>query len=262
MSGDSKHYLESVTVNEMVTELVELRKKVSLLESSEKELAHARELLVDADRRFFYIVENIPDIIYILDSKGEIRFINNSIIKYGYSPEELIGKNILDLVHPDDLARAMYRINERRTGERSTHYYELRLKKKNMDSVPMEINANKMSENHIFSISAEGRYAESGEKGQIFAGTIGVARDLTLRSNLEDSLSGSVLSDMSKEKISTCGHVESAMTAICSSCKKIRDKGTWKSIEDYYSEHYGSVFTHTICNDCMHTLYRDLDIKK
>jgi PAS domain S-box-containing protein len=261
MSGDNKQSIEAASVREMVAELMELRKKVSYLDTMEKELAHARELLIDADRRFFYIVENIPDIIYVLDSKGEIRFISNSIIRYGYSPEELTGKNILDLVYPEDLSRAMYHINERRTGERSTHYYELRLMRKNQDSVPIEINYKKIDEVAV-SISAEGRYAANDEKGPAFTGTIGVARDLSFRDQQKNSTSGQVISDTGKEKAFVCGHRENALTAICSSCKKIRDNGVWKSVENYYNEHYGSVFTHTICNDCMYTLYRDMDKNK
>jgi PAS domain S-box-containing protein len=262
MPDENIKSIEALSVHEMVKELTELRKKKSSLENMEKELVRARELLIDADRRFFYLVENIPDIVYVLDSKGQIRFISNSIIQYGYSPEELTGKNILDIVHPDDISRAMYRINERRTGERSTHYFEIRIMKKNMDSVSMEVNSKKMNEVRLFSISAEGRYTIDDEKGAAFNGTIGVARDLSFRTPQENSTSGQVISGDGKEKASACGHKESSLTAICSTCKKIRDNGVWKSIEDYYGEHYGSVFTHTICNDCMYTLYRDMDKNK
>ncbi len=47
---------------------------------------------------------------------------------------------------------------------------------------------------------------------------------------------------------------------ICASCKKIRDdKGYWKMIESYISEHSDAEFTHGICPDCVKKLYPQLD---
>ncbi|MCL4456245.1 MAG: hypothetical protein M1147_09785 [Nitrospirae bacterium] len=43
---------------------------------------------------------------------------------------------------------------------------------------------------------------------------------------------------------------------ICSSCKKVRDdKGFWKQVEAYVSEHTDAEFSHGICPDCMKKLY-------
>jgi sigma-B regulation protein RsbU (phosphoserine phosphatase) len=48
----------------------------------------------------------------------------------------------------------------------------------------------------------------------------------------------------------------SGLLPICSSCKKIRDdKGYWKQIEQYISEHSDALFTHGICPDCVKKLY-------
>jgi PAS domain S-box-containing protein len=46
---------------------------------------------------------------------------------------------------------------------------------------------------------------------------------------------------------------------ICSNCKKIRDdKGFWKQVEAYISEHTDASFSHGICPDCGKKLYGDL----
>ena len=46
---------------------------------------------------------------------------------------------------------------------------------------------------------------------------------------------------------------------ICQHCKKIRDdKGSWKQIEAYISEHSEAVFSHGICEKCMEDLYPDV----
>ncbi len=48
----------------------------------------------------------------------------------------------------------------------------------------------------------------------------------------------------------------SGMLPICASCKKIRDdKGYWKQIETYISEHSDALFTHGICPECTKKLY-------
>jgi hypothetical protein len=43
---------------------------------------------------------------------------------------------------------------------------------------------------------------------------------------------------------------------ICASCKKIRDdRGYWSQMEIYISQHSEADFSHSICPDCMKTLY-------
>src|SRR5581483_555043 len=53
---------------------------------------------------FGEFIENATDIITILDRDGTRRYVSPSIQRaLGYNPQELIGKNPFDLVHPDDL---------------------------------------------------------------------------------------------------------------------------------------------------------------
>lgn len=50
----------------------------------------------------------------------------------------------------------------------------------------------------------------------------------------------------------------SGMLPICSACKKVRDdKGYWKQIERYISEHSEAEFSHSICPECAKRLYPD-----
>lgn len=51
----------------------------------------------------------------------------------------------------------------------------------------------------------------------------------------------------------------SGFLPICSSCKKVRDdKGYWKQIETYITEHSGTEFSHSICPDCAAKYYEKL----
>jgi transcriptional regulator with PAS, ATPase and Fis domain len=46
---------------------------------------------------------------------------------------------------------------------------------------------------------------------------------------------------------------------ICASCKKIRDdRGYWNTVEDYFSNRSKVDFSHTLCPDCIRTMYPDL----
>ena len=42
---------------------------------------------------------------------------------------------------------------------------------------------------------------------------------------------------------------------ICANCKKIRQDIDWKTLEDYISANSLAKFSHSICPDCIRTLY-------
>jgi PAS domain S-box-containing protein len=54
-------------------------------------------------RGFRSLIENSPDAISLIDTKGEILYGSASTTKlFGYQPNELVGRNCLELVHPED----------------------------------------------------------------------------------------------------------------------------------------------------------------
>ncbi|MFC1556076.1 PAS domain S-box protein, partial [candidate division KSB1 bacterium] len=133
------------------------------------------------------MINSAPDIIYRLDAVGNIVFINKAIEKLGYSTGELTGNSILEIVHPDDREQAQYRINERRTGDRSTKRFELRLVRKDQNIVPFEEKSIGFSES-VFLVDAEGFYDNIGQEGMAFSGTLGIARDITERVKVLNAL--------------------------------------------------------------------------
>jgi diguanylate cyclase (GGDEF)-like protein/PAS domain S-box-containing protein len=146
------------------------------LEQQHKAMGLALE---ESERLHRYIVNNSPDIVYVLDSQGLFTFINDRIeILLGYKREELIGKHYSVLVHEEDLAEANYVFHERRTGARASKDVELRLK------VNDEAKASRSFETHVLPITlhAMGMYNPQGLNGQKeFIGTYGCARDITDR---------------------------------------------------------------------------------
>ncbi len=52
---------------------------------------------------FRSLIENGPDVISLLDTQGQILYESASASHlFGYPPDELVGRNCLDLIHPDD----------------------------------------------------------------------------------------------------------------------------------------------------------------
>jgi PAS domain S-box-containing protein len=82
-----------------------------------------------SDRQFRALIENALDLIAILDQDGMMLYVGPSVERVlGYAPENLIGRNLFALVHPDDLAvtLAAFRENISHTGLRRWNEYRFR----------------------------------------------------------------------------------------------------------------------------------------
>ena len=54
-------------------------------------------------RGFRSLIDNSPDAVSLVDSQGEILYGSASTTRlFGYQPEEFVGRNCLDLIHPED----------------------------------------------------------------------------------------------------------------------------------------------------------------
>lgn len=126
------------------------------------------------------LVDSVPDVIYRLDGSGRIVFISDAVRRYGYEPGELVGAAMLELIHPDDRPRSQHRVNERRTGQRSTRSLQVRLL-----SGP-HAGANRPG--RAMEVHASGMYGSMPARSESFLGTQGVARDVTERLHAEEAL--------------------------------------------------------------------------
>lgn len=146
-----------------------------------KGLGEALVVIRNSERELSSILNAIPDIVFRLDQSGRITFISPAITKYRKQPEELIGRHMLEFVAAEDRDLATYRINERRTGSRSTRDLEVRL----LFSPAKEVNSDV---ERFFSVSAEGIYDLGKPDSTTFLGTQGIARDIEQRKRLEHQL--------------------------------------------------------------------------
>lgn len=70
----------------------------------------AEEQLKISEEKFRTLIQNCSDIVTILDEKGNIIYESPSFYKiFGYEPDEILGKNGFEFVHPEDLEHTLSR---------------------------------------------------------------------------------------------------------------------------------------------------------
>ncbi|MEQ8223154.1 MAG: PAS domain S-box protein [Candidatus Eremiobacterota bacterium] len=67
----------------------------------------SEEALTRSEANYRMLVENTRDIIYSYNPDGTVRFITPQVAKLGYNPEEIVGRKMIDFVHPDDKERIL-----------------------------------------------------------------------------------------------------------------------------------------------------------
>ncbi len=137
------------------------------------------KILRDQEEEYASILRFTPDIIYRLDVRNRITYISDAVRRYGYDPDELRSRSLMDFVHPQERSTVAHRLQERRTGRRRTHNMEVRLFDRPASIPPSPPVGGESFGPPVFLVSAEGLY----EAGQVhpdrYRGTQGVARDIT-----------------------------------------------------------------------------------
>src|SRR4030042_6079258 len=87
---------------QLATEVAQLRQRVAELEAAEIERKQAEEALRKSEEKYRTVVDISPDGIAI-SAKGRHVFVNQSLARmFGVSsPDELVGRPIMDYIHPD-----------------------------------------------------------------------------------------------------------------------------------------------------------------
>jgi PAS domain S-box-containing protein len=80
---------------------------------------------------FHAIIENTSEIITILDSEGIIKYKSASLTKeLGYKPDDLLGKNVFDYIHPEDVPGLIVKFNQEINNSGAIIRIDLRFKHK------------------------------------------------------------------------------------------------------------------------------------
>lgn len=78
------------------------------------------------DKDYRSLVENLNDILYTTDEKAVVTYVSPNIRQFsGYSPSEVIGRNFVEFVHPEDLPERMEQFERILGGIRQATEYRL-----------------------------------------------------------------------------------------------------------------------------------------
>ena len=94
--------IAKLTPQRLVREL-ELRRREAEAARAAAEAALAR--LAQSEERFRMLAERTSDVVIRYDPSGVIEYASPAANTWGYPPHELVGRNVTEFCHPEDLAR-------------------------------------------------------------------------------------------------------------------------------------------------------------
>lgn len=141
-----------------------------------------------------FLLNNSPDIIYILNEHGEVSYINDRVESLlNVRKDNIVGKHFSLLMSDDEYRKHPFVFNERRSIKRHEQRSELHLRKHlclNTDGSSTAISV-------PFEVSAMGIYEHQRPSGKtVFKGTYGIARDITDRRQAESLMRFQAYHDM------------------------------------------------------------------
>lgn len=174
--------------SELIRVLGNVLDKRSLRQKVEK----MHRYLEASEHRYRFIVSNSPDIIYMLDHNGHFVFVNERVtVLLGFDSDAMIGRHYSEFVHEEDLEKAKFAFDERRTGMRSSQNVEFRLLCRD-DALPVRYFE---SRTVTIELNAMGVYGGDSASDE-FVGTYGVARDITERKRAEEVINFQLYHDL------------------------------------------------------------------
>lgn len=181
------------------------------------------------------LFESSPVAIVVADSNSHIQRINKEFTNiFGYESDEVIGKNIDNLLTTEKLRKEAGDITDK-VAEGEKIAFETKRKTKDGKIIDVAILGTP--------ITFEGQQV----------GVYGMYQDITERKKIEAERE-KLIKDLQNalQEVKTL----SGLIPICASCKKIRDdKGFWTNVEEYITKHAEVDFSHAICPECMKEKY-------
>jgi PAS domain S-box-containing protein len=100
-------------------------------QTGESEPDRLEDILATADKKFPFLVESALDVLTLLDGDGTVRYISPASERFlGYEQDELIGTNVLGIIHPDDAQTVLDTFARMMRQPGVTEYVHYRIKHK------------------------------------------------------------------------------------------------------------------------------------
>jgi two-component system cell cycle sensor histidine kinase/response regulator CckA len=113
-----------------IPEAEKSRRLTASLRKREEELAAVNRALTESENRYRELVSKMPDGV-LVHKGGRIVYVNQAVqTATGFSTQELIGKWILDFIHPQDRALVREKMSRRLVNENGVGAYETRVVKR------------------------------------------------------------------------------------------------------------------------------------
>ncbi len=136
------------------------------------ELALQEMIVRESEEKFRSIVETSPDMIWEIDTQGKFRYMSPMVQTIlGYTPEEVMGKSILDLVHEEVKSAATQELMRMVSSEGTISPIEIPARHRNGSDIILEIRPARLT----------------GADGKL-TGLRGVTVDITERRRAEEFL--------------------------------------------------------------------------
>jgi PAS domain S-box-containing protein len=102
--GDLLYRIPVASHDEMGTLSLMFNQMADELSAKDAQLAQKTKAAEESEKNYRRLVENLHDVASIVDRDGRITFVSPSATEIlGYAPEEVVGRTLLELVHPDDV---------------------------------------------------------------------------------------------------------------------------------------------------------------
>lgn len=189
------------------------------------------ETALEVQKAYFErLFEEAPEAIALVGEAGVVVRVNAEFVRmFDYSREEVQGREITELITPDDLREQTRVLRQRIERGETLSFESTRLRK---DGTPFDV-----------SVTAAPVPLEGGGLG-IYV----MYRDISERRRIEAERE--LLITQLQQALADVKTL-SGLLPICAWCKKIRDDGGYyHAIESYISKHSAITFTHGICPDC------------
>jgi len=99
---------ESKTKEQLIDELVEMRRRIAELEALETEHRETEKALRESEEGCWDLLENANDLIQSVAPDSRFLYVNHTWREaLGYSREEVAGLSLFDIIHPDSQAHCM-----------------------------------------------------------------------------------------------------------------------------------------------------------